>query len=438
MKNKLIVLDDDPTGIQSVHDILVITKPEISLIEEAFLDDNDMFYILTNSRAFNEKQTTEYHHDLMKMIIKVSKKTDIPFTIISRSDSTLRGHYPLETQIIYDEMTSSGMLIDGEIICPYLQDIRKTVNDIHYVLNDNEWIKVGDSEFAKDKSFGFKSSDLKEYVEEKTNGKYKAESCISISLDLLRNHDKNMIADILDNVCNYNKVIVNAENMEDLMAFVDGYELSKKRFIFRCSASLVKCLGHITDIGFLTKEDCIDTSSHGGIIIVGSHVKKTTDQLAYLMQHCENIEYVEFNQHRILDGTLADESERVSNIVNKLLKDDKVVIVATKRERIDFPTDDKAKQLEWANEISEQLVKVLNRLEQRPRFVITKGGITGNDALVKGLEVKKEWVLGQIIRNVGVVSCLEGSKFYRLPVVVFPGNVGNNNSLYEVVNKLIG
>lgn len=436
MHKKYIVLDDDPTGIQSVHDINVITVLDLNLIEEAFLSRDTMFYILTNSRAFSQEKTITYHKKLMEMLIRVSEKTKTPFTVISRSDSTLRGHYPLETEVIFHCLKKHNQLLDGEILCPYLKDIRKTVDDIHYVLVDNHWIKVGDSEFAKDKSFSFRSSDLKEYVEEKTSGRYSADQCISISLNMIREQNIDKIVQLLDSVSGFNKVIVNAENMEDLLVFVKAYEQSTKKFLFRCAASLVKCLGHIEDRPFLTKEECVDETSKGGIIIVGSHVKNTTQQLQYLMKHSPEIEYIEFDQHRILDGSLNEESVRVSKLVNERIKENKIVIVATRRDRVDYPSDDEEKQLDWANQISHHLVKVLSYLQQRPKFIVTKGGITGNDALVQGLHVRKEKVLGQIITNVGVVLCLEGSKFEKLPVVVFPGNVGSEDSLHEVVEKL--
>lgn len=138
----------------------------------------------------------------------------------------------------------------------------------------------------------------------------------------------------------------------------------------------------------------------------------------------------------MLDNTLHEESLRVSGELEKVLKEDKVAVVATRRERVDFPGDDPEKQLEMATAISSELIGVLSRLTIRPRFLITKGGITSSDALTIGLKVSKEWVLGQIQQNVGVVRCLEGSKFENLPVVVFPGNVGDETTLYKVVETL--
>lgn len=431
-KHKYIVLDDDPTGIQTVHDILVLVKYDDDSLIEAFKDDRDMFYISTNSRAFLENETKQYHTVLTNKLIKISRMLGYTFTIISRGDSSLRGHFPLETKTIYDVLKENGINIDGEIICPYLDGIRKTIDDVHYIV-DNGLIPVGESEFAKDKTFSFKSSDLKDYVQEKTNGEYKASSCISISnLD-----DVDTIVSKLNSVTNFNKVIVNASCMSDLKNFVKAYKKTNKKFIFRCAASLVKELGEISDRDYLKKEECISEGS-GALILAGSHVNKTTSQLAYLEKHLDNYELVEFNQHKVLDGTLHQEAIRCAKLVSEKLKEDKLVVLQTRRQRVDFPDGDKDKQLEMAVSISSELTGVLSLLDIKPKFLISKGGITSYDCLSIGLSVKKALALGQIEKNVGVVKILDDSSFKNMPVVIFPGNVGSEETLYKVVERFKG
>lgn len=84
--------------------------------------------------------------------------------------------------------------VDGEILCPFfLEGGRVTIDNVHYVKEGNILIPAGMTEFAKDQSFGYQSSDLTEYVEEKTNGRYKKEDCITISLEELRAGDINGI-----------------------------------------------------------------------------------------------------------------------------------------------------------------------------------------------------------------------------------------------------
>ncbi len=165
-------------------------------------------------------------------------------------------------------------------------------------------------------------------------------------------------------------------------------------------------------------------------------MNKTKEQLEYLKENYKNLEWVEFNQHEILNGALEQETIRCTNIVNTLLEKNELVVLATRRDRVDFPSDDKEKQLEMATQISFALTNVLKQLTQRPGFLITKGGITSSDALTNGLNVKMAYVLGQIEQNIGVIRCVDDCKFKDLPVVIFPGNVGDKMTLYNVVKKL--
>lgn len=431
IKHKYIVLDDDPTGIQTVHDVLVLINYDYNLLCEAFKDPREMFYISTNSRAFSEQETIKYHVKLIQMICDIARELNIDFTIISRGDSSLRGHFPLEGEVIKKVLNDNGYSIDGEIICPYLDGIRKTVDDVHYVINNGIEIPVGESEFAKDKTFGFKSSNLKDYVEEKTKGSYKACDCISIGLD------DEFIVDKLNSVTNFNKVIVNCVSMNDLKKFVDAYKQTNKKFLFRCAASLVKELGNIKDIPYLDSKKCISYGS-GGLILAGSHVKNTSDQLAYLRQHDSNVDYVEFNQHEVLNNNLHNEAIRCAKLIDEKLRQNKTVLLATRRDRVDFPGDDKEKQLEMAVSISKELTGILSLLKVRPSFLISKGGITSYDCLSIDLDVKKALALGQIEKNVGVIRILDDSKFKDMPVVIFPGNVGSVDTLYKITERLKG
>lgn len=185
---KVIALDDDPTGVQTIHDIHVYTDWSEKSIEGGFLSQEKLFFLLTNSRAFTEEKTKKVHTEIAKRIAKISKKTGIPFLLISRGDSTLRGHYPLETDTLRDTLEKElSITFDGEILCPYFREGgRFTIDDIHYVKQGGDLIPCSETEFAKDAAFGYHASNLKAYIEEKTKGKYPADKAVSIPLSLLR------------------------------------------------------------------------------------------------------------------------------------------------------------------------------------------------------------------------------------------------------------
>ena len=97
---KIVVLDDDPTGVQTVHDISVYTNWEKDSIMKGFMEENNLFYVLTNSRGFTVEQTTKAHKEIAAVVDEVAKETGKEYIFISRSDSTLRGHFPLETELL--------------------------------------------------------------------------------------------------------------------------------------------------------------------------------------------------------------------------------------------------------------------------------------------------------------------------------------------------
>ena len=67
-QKKIVVLDDDPTGVQTVHDISVYTNWEKDTIRQGFKETNNLFYILTNSRGFTTEQTTEEHNAIAEVV----------------------------------------------------------------------------------------------------------------------------------------------------------------------------------------------------------------------------------------------------------------------------------------------------------------------------------------------------------------------------------
>ena len=62
-RKKIVVLDDDPTGVQTVHGVSVYTDWTEESIRQGFEEENRLFYILTNSRGFTVKQTSDAHRE---------------------------------------------------------------------------------------------------------------------------------------------------------------------------------------------------------------------------------------------------------------------------------------------------------------------------------------------------------------------------------------
>lgn len=437
---KIIVLDDDPTGIQTVHGISVYTDWSIESIKQGFEESNSMFFILTNSRGLTAIQTKALHRNIAKNIIEVSKEKNEDFIIISRGDSTLRGHYPLETEVLKETLEEFDVKnIDGEVIIPFFKEGgRFTADNIHYVADNDTLVPAGGTEFAKDKTFGYTSSHLGEWVEEKSHGTFKRESIVYISLDELRSLDYSGITEKLMMITDFNKVVVNAIDYYDVKVFVTALVravMKSKGFLFRSAAAFTKIIGGISDKPLLTKQELVNTTNkNGGIIIIGSHVKKTTIQLENL-KSATNIKFIEFNVHLVLDdAAFKKEQERVIAEVEENIIHGHTVAVYTRRERFDYNTGNKEDELVVATKISNAVSGIISNLKTRPNFIIAKGGITSSDIGTKGLNVKKALVLGQILHGIPVWLTGAESKFPNMPYVIFPGNVGSETALLEAVN----
>jgi len=442
LNKKIIVLDDDPTGVQTVHGVSVYTDWSLESIDKGFQEDNSMFFILTNSRGFTAAETTKAHQEIAANIVEAAKRNNHKFTIISRGDSTLRGHYPLETQVLKETVeANSDNRFDGEVILPFFKEGgRFTIDNIHFVQYDEYLVPAGETEFAKDRTFGYTKSHLGEWAEEKSNGEYQAENMTYISLESLRALDIDTIEQQLLKVENFNKVIVNAVDYADVKIFTIALirAMNKgKNFMFRSAAALTKVIGGVCDKNLLTREEIMsEDSNNGGLVIIGSHVKKTTEQFEELKKS-NAVEFIEFNVHLVLEPEKFEaELDRVIETTNKLIIEGKNVAVYTRRERLDLGEGKKEEELKLAVKISDAVTSIVKRLEVRPSYIIAKGGITSSDIGTNGLEVKRATVAGQIRPGIPVWTTGSESKFPGISYVIFPGNVGTKTDLREVVEML--
>lgn len=439
---KLVVLDDDPTGVQTVHNVSVYTNWEKEAIRQGFEEESSLFYILTNSRGLTAQQTKMVHQEIGKAVAEVAKECRKDYVFISRSDSTLRGHYPLETEILRECCeTYSGMKIDGEILCPFFKEGgRFTLENVHYVQYGEELIPANETEFAGDRTFGYSAASMPAYVEEKTAGRYKEDTVISISLQDIHDMNIEKIEAQLMEAADFQKVIVNAVDYADIKVFcVALYRAMAegKKFLFRTAASIVKVMGGVANQPLLTRQQMLTTdTSNGGIIVAGSHTNKTTKQVEQLKE-LEGVKLLE------LDVSLVKEEEAFQAEVLRCLKEEEKYIKAgknvccfTSRRLMTANSGEKEDELMLSVRISEAVQTLVGSLNIAPSFVIAKGGITSSDIGTKALAVKKAHVLGQILPGVPVWQLGSESRFPGTPFVIFPGNVGEKDDLKKVVEIL--
>lgn len=441
---KIIVLDDDPTGVQTVHNVSVYTDWEEETIRAGFLEETPVFFILTNSRSFSKDATIKVHELIAERVKKVGKETGKEFLLLSRGDSVLRGHYPEETEALRKGLEKNGEYIfDGEIICPFFPEGgRYTFHNIHYVREGNVLTPAGLTEFAKDRSFGYESSLLPEYIEEKTSGLYSAEQCICIALEDIRSFQIEKIEKQLMEAKNFQKIIVNAVCYGDLKVFCAAFISvlkNGKRFLVRSAAGFPKVLAGIEDRPLLNRTDLVDEKDqNGGIVLIGSHVKKTTCQLEELVRSEKEIVFLEFNVNSwFREQGLWQEQQRIIRQAEEMVKTGRTVVIYTSRKLLVPETSDKDEILKASVDISNAVTGIIGQFSVKPRFIIAKGGITSSDVGTRALRVKKAFVMGQIRKGIPVWKTGEESKFPGMPYIIFPGNVGEVSDLREIVEELM-
>ncbi|MGW7900851.1 four-carbon acid sugar kinase family protein [Staphylococcus shinii] len=428
-KYKIIVLDDDPTGTQTVKDLPVYTEWSESLIEDGFKQENHMFYILTNSRALNEQETTELHQEISRNIARVSQRLDHPYIVISRGDSTLRGHFYLEPKVLSG---ASDEQFDGVFYIPaFFEGKRYTFEGVHYLREGDTYMPVSESEFANDTTFGFSSRTMASFIEEKSHGEINANDVKHIRLSQIRERDDKSINEVLSSISNFDAVIVDALNDEDMDYFVSCLTAflgnNDKKFMFRTAASFVKAMcetpGEIINLNHFSNQ------TNGGLMIVGSHVKKTSSQLQHLLTNT-NIASIEFDVKAVTTNGLQSYINQQVEKVSSFIQTGRDVVVYTSRDVI--KTEDLTNNLSISTNISNALVGIVQGLKVKPRFIIAKGGITSSDVATKGLNIKKACVIGQITQGVPVWLTGEEAKYSQMPYVIFPGNIGDEDTLTTV------
>jgi len=437
---KIVVLDDDPTGVQTVHGVSVYTDWEEFSMEQGFREDTPLFFILTNSRGMTAKDSERIHKEIAKNICWAARKTGRDFLIISRSDSTLRGHYPLETETIRKVLDEQGYPVDGEIIAPFFAEgERYTIHGTHFVGMGEDLVPANLTEFAKDLVFGYQHANLPLWIEEKTQGRYPAEKVEQISLKEIRQNDLDGIKAKLLQTENFNKTIVNAVDYSDIKVFATALVLaifSGKRFLLRSAAGLVRIIGGISTRPLLTGGELIEQQikKTGGLIIIGSHVKKTTEQLEAI-RGLDNTHFFEISPRLVFTPDLLQlEIRRVANEASRCLVLGQNAVIYTGRDLLTLATHEE--NLAVSAQVSDALVQIMLNIEIAPRYIIAKGGITSSDIGTKGLGVKKAIVAGQILPGVPVWLIQSEALFPGVPYVIFPGNVGGPNALREVMMKL--
>lgn len=452
----LVVLDDDPTGTQSVADLPVLTRWDVEDFTWAFGQDKPAVYVLTNTRSLDPAEAAARNGEVVRNALAAAG-SGLRLGFVSRSDSTLRGHYPLEPDVIAATVAAvSGEKTDGVVLVPAFPDAgRLTIGGVHYMRGTGDakgtLVPVSETEFARDASFGFSTSVMADYVAEKSQGRFPADSVIVLDLNIIRAGaaaqdpaiSAKAIADAIEPATDSTPIVADIVTENDFRALALGLEEAERRgknLLYRVGPPFVR--GRIGQEirTALTAEEAYagnTPSEAGGLIVVGSHVGLTTRQLNVLTAQHSSARIIEIDVEKLL-GAESDAKAHLDQTVDAVVDALRAGDVIVHTSRLLIKTDDPAESLRIARTVSAAVVDVVNRTLKTfpPRFVIAKGGITSSDVAAHGLEIRHAIVRGPMLP--GIVSLWEpvDGPAKGIPYIVFAGNVGDDDSLAQVTRKL--
>ena len=432
---QLVVLDDDPTGTQSVHNVAVVTRWDPETLQAEFARDKQAFFILTNSRSLSPHDARLLMREVAVNVRSSAAVSNRRFVPLLRGDSTLRGHFPLEVEVLQEECGP----FDGVLLAPFFSaGGRLTLDGIHYVVENGNPVPVAATAFARDPTFGYRSSNLRHWVEEKTAGRVTASAVQLISLGLIREGGPSAVSRALLDMPKGAHVVVDALERADLDVVALAslqVEAQGRRYLYRTASDFVASRLGMGTLPLLDETVLsMDGAASGGLIVVGSYVPKTTEQLACLRAEMDVVE-VELDVEALLDPEKREALLLAASAeINSALLQGRDALLFTSRKLVMAHGSSGPIVIQKA--VSQSLVSIVANLKTRPRFLISKGGITSSDVATCGLEVRRCLVMGQLIPGVPVWRLGVESKFPGMAYVVFPGNVGTVASLKEAVTRL--
>ena len=438
---KIVVLDDDVMGTQSVHDIAVLTDWSVDAIRAELSRPERGFFILTNSRGMPASQAQAVNAFIARNLSQAAARAGADISIVSRLDSTLRGHFPIEMQAIQDALPRKPR---GWIIAPlFIEGERYTIDDTQYAADGDALVPVGDTEFARDPAFPFQASNLREWVSEKTAGNVAAADVASVSIDDLRVGGPPQVAARLTATPEGGVCVVNGASDRDMEVFVQGLLMAEEatggRFLFRAAASLIRALLGQSDRALLTPAELgIDRArnANGALIVVGSYVPRTTRQLNHLLANT-NAAGIQADAPSLLSNALRNaEIGRAARQADDALRSGKDAVIFTSRALVEGRSADHS--LAIGHQIGQALCEIVSAITAKPRYIVVKGGATSGSIATNALNVRRAWSPGQAAPGVPVWLLGDETPHPGTACVIFPGNVGEGNALTELTRRLDG
>lgn len=456
----IVVIDDDPTGSQTLHSCPLLLRWDQETLRRGLRHPSPFLFVLANTRALSAAAAAARYREIVTALVGALAAAAIPpeaVQLVSRGDSTLRGHGVLEPQVLAEVWQAEVGPVDATLHVPaFLPGGRTTVGGVHLLHGE----PVHRSAFAQDRLFGYSTSDLAAWLEEKSAGAIAAGSVARLTLAQLDRADQagsEALVGWLAALENNRQVVVDAERPQQLAALGAAVEAlrGRRRFLFRSAASLLnglvegagRSLGPppmtAMDLAALRRRDLAGRPLPG-LVLVGSHVPLADQQLAVLLaeERCVGIELPVGRIARVLEGgapdlLLADLERHWLEQLCTVLRSGRTPVLYTSRGELSFGGGEAgaARRLRFGMELARLMARLVRGLEVRPApplgYLISKGGITTGTLLAEGLGLEAVQLEGQLQPGLSLVRPMPPTPrcWQDLPIVTFPGNLGEAGDL---------
>ena len=435
---KIIVFDDDPTGSQSVHDCLLLLNWNYETLLKGLISNSSLLFILANTRSLSEKEVKKRLQEICNNLQKVSIENNIQNNLlfVSRGDSTLRGHNFLEPYLMNKYLGP----FDATFHIPaFLEGNRITINGKHFV----NGIPAHKTNFAKDNIFGYETNDLKKLLYKKSRSKIQLKNIKN--LNFIEQYSLNELKKFMENLKNNTHVIVDIDKFSQLEKFSEMIrEVSKnKKFLFRTAASFLKTISNSKNnkkskfyYSQLRRRNNLNQFLPG-LIIIGSYTDISTKQLKKLIE-LNPFTAIELDVEKFYKIHVSKDKDTQSfkfkkiilELIRTTINNSYIPVIFTSRKEKVFGND--FDQLEFYNSLSFFIAEIVADIKYEIGYLISKGGITSNTILNSSFNIDYVYLEGQICSGISLVKAKLINNNNYLPVITFPGNLGNDNSLKDV------
>jgi uncharacterized protein YgbK (DUF1537 family) len=422
----LIVLDDDPTGAQAQAGVPVALEWSTELLGELAVRRPAAIHILTNARALAASEAESVTREAASHAAEAFPGAPV----VLRGDSTLRAHLLPEylglRDALYDARTPVLMLV------PALPAAgRITRGGVHHLRSAEELIPLDRTEYARDGEFAYASARLLDWAEERSQGFFAAAAGRELLLEQLRGGGPGELAGALADLGARGVpavLAVDSVTDEDLALVADGLREAMQdgtEVIVRSAPAFVGVLSGAAADGYQP----LPAGASALLVLCGSHVPTSTRQLARLVDaRPESVVWVSAERLAGADGK--DEVSAAAVAAGARLDEGGLAVVATSRAVLDS-----ADRVQAGAAIASGLAAILARVRERADIVVSKGGITSAVNIREGLESGLAEVLGPVMDGVSLWS-VDTPEREALPFVVFPGNVGGDSDLLDLVQAI--